>query len=470
MLPFTRSHRPRDICQHRTNSLGAQTAANNPRRHGRVKPQFISDHSNASCPAISRCSAFEAHPRDPGPIALARTIAGTARPTTTVLPACRQSAYGNRPDVGAQFLLTDQLVLRHPAARLGVRSAVRTTHDQEPGELRHATAAAGEDWRPLSDGCDDYALCRHVPGSDKIGSGKRGLWRRMAVPSPASQSLAAAAMSLRLIMPQDAERAASADFLEIEGLEKIYGARDSGVTALKNVTLSIGATEFVSLLGPSGCGKSTLLRCISGLERATAGRIAINGAAVNGPPEDMGMVFQRDVLLDWLTVERNILLPCKVKGLPLQDWAPKARALLDLIGLRGFETRYPWELSGGMRQRVAICRALLLNPPLLLMDEPFGALDAMTRDELNVELQRIWMADAKTVVFVTHSISEAVFLSDRVIVMSRSPGRVVDTVPIDLPRPRPLAIRETEKFGQYVARIRQVFESLGMLRGNHARE
>lgn len=277
-------------------------------------------------------------------------------------------------------------------------------------------------------------------------------------------------MSLTLVTSRQIDRAPNADFLHVEALEKVYGARGAGVTALKNVNLSIGAAEFVSLLGPSGCGKSTLLRCVAGLETPTSGSIAINGSAVDGPPQDMGIVFQRDVLLDWLTVERNILLPCKIKGLPAQEWVAKVRALLDLIGLTGFENRYPWELSGGMRQRVAICRALLLNPPLLLMDEPFGALDAMTRDELNLELQRVWMADAKTVVFVTHSISEAVFLSDRIIVMSRSPGRVVDSITVDLPRPRPLAIRETPEFGKYVTRIRQIFESFGMLRGAHARE
>jgi NitT/TauT family transport system ATP-binding protein len=187
------------------------------------------------------------------------------------------------------------------------------------------------------------------------------------------------------------------DFLGIAGLDKIYPSRDGGITALKGVTLSVGAAEFVSLLGPSGCGKSTLLRCVAGLERPTAGTIYRHGRAVSDPPDDMGVVFQRDVLLDWLTVARNIVLPAKIRRLPLAEWRPKAQHLLELIGLDGFADRYPWELSGGMRQRVAICRALLLNPTLLLMDEPFGALDAMTRDELNLELQRIWLADAKTV-------------------------------------------------------------------------
>jgi NitT/TauT family transport system ATP-binding protein len=262
---------------------------------------------------------------------------------------------------------------------------------------------------------------------------------------------------------------AGPNFLDIESVDKIYGTRGGTITALKNVTLSVGSSQFVSLLGPSGCGKSTLLRCVAGLERPSSGRISLHGSEVLSPPKDMGMVFQRDVLLDWLTVERNILLPSKIRGLPADEWADKARGLLEVIGLTGFENRFPWELSGGMRQRVAICRALLLDPLLLLMDEPFGALDAMTRDELNLELQRIWLGNAKTVLFVTHSIPEAVFLSDRVVVMSRSPGRVVDTLTIDLPRPRPLAIRETREFGQYVSSIREIFESFGLLRGSHVR-
>ena len=262
---------------------------------------------------------------------------------------------------------------------------------------------------------------------------------------------------------------AGPNFLDIESVDKIYGARGGTITALKNVTFAVGSSQFVSLLGPSGCGKSTLLRCVAGLERPSSGRISLHGSEVVSPPKDMGMVFQRDVLLDWLTVERNILLPSRIRGLPADEWADKARGLLDVIGLTGFEKRFPWELSGGMRQRVAICRALLLDPLLLLMDEPFGALDAMTRDELNLELQRIWLGNAKTVLFVTHSIPEAVFLSDRVVVMSRSPGRVVDTLTIDLPRPRPLAIRETREFGRYVSAIREIFESFGLLRGAHVR-
>jgi len=261
--------------------------------------------------------------------------------------------------------------------------------------------------------------------------------------------------------------APSNDFLAIDGVEKIYATSTGPIVALRDVSLRIGSAEFISLLGPSGCGKSTLLRCIASLERQTAGTILLHGQHVLQPPDDMGIVFQRDVLLDWLTVERNILLPCRMRRLPIAAWRPKARALLKLIGLEGYENRFPWELSGGMRQRVAICRALLLNPSLLLMDEPFGALDAMTRDELNLELQRLWLADAKTVLFVTHSISEAVFLSDRVVVMSPSPGRVVAVVDIDLARPRDLSIRETPEFARHVAHIRRTFESFGILKGSH---
>ena len=254
--------------------------------------------------------------------------------------------------------------------------------------------------------------------------------------------------------------------VEIAAVDKLYGA----VTALRGVSLSIAARSFVSLLGPSGCGKSTLLRCVAGLETITAGSIRIGDTPVTAPPDGLGMVFQRDVLLDWLSVLDNILLPAKLQHQDLAAARTRAGELLTVIGLEGYEQRHPWELSGGMRQRVAICRALLLDPALLLMDEPFGALDAMTRDELNLELQRLWLANPKTVLFVTHSIPEAVFLSDRIVVMSRSPGRVVEIIDVDLPRPRPLAVRETPDFGRHVAHIREIFEGFGLLRGRHARE
>jgi NitT/TauT family transport system ATP-binding protein len=256
--------------------------------------------------------------------------------------------------------------------------------------------------------------------------------------------------------------------VNIQNVDKIYSVHDGELVALKDVEVTVGGGEFVSILGPSGCGKSTLLRCVAGLDHPTKGSITFGGKPVDGPPLDMGFVFQRDVLLDWLNVIDNVLLPCQIKRLPTAEWKSKAYALLKLIGLAGFEQRQPWELSGGMRQRVAICRALLLNPSLLLMDEPFGALDAMTRDELNLELQNVWLTNAKTVLFVTHSISEAVFLSDRVLVMSPSPGRIVDIIQVDLPRPRPLSVRETPEFTRHLAHIRELFEGFGILRGTRA--
>jgi NitT/TauT family transport system ATP-binding protein len=254
-------------------------------------------------------------------------------------------------------------------------------------------------------------------------------------------------------------------FLEIKNVAKTYSSARGDVVALEDINLTIHASEFISILGPSGCGKTTLLRCLAGLDQPSSGRISIGPKLVAGPPDNLGVVFQRDVLLEWRTVLQNVLLPVEVYRLKMNEWRPKALQSLELLGLTGFEHRYPWELSGGMRQRVAICRALLLNPSLMLMDEPFGALDAMTRDELNLELQRIWMAHSKTVVFVTHSITEAVFLADRVVVMSRSPGRIADVIDVDLARPRELAIRETSEFARLSRKARLLFEQMGLLRG-----
>jgi NitT/TauT family transport system ATP-binding protein len=253
-------------------------------------------------------------------------------------------------------------------------------------------------------------------------------------------------------------------FVEIRDFTKVFHSRRGDVVALQDANLDIRRSEFLSVLGPSGCGKSTLLRCLAGLERPTRGELLIGGQAVEGPPNGLGVVFQRDVLFEWRNVLQNVLLPAEIAGLDIQGLRPKALALLQLLGLTGFEKRYPWELSGGMRQRVSICRALLMNPSLLLMDEPFGALDAMTRDELNLELQRVWIEDAKTVFFVTHSIAEAVFLGDRVVVMSPSPGRITAVIDIDLPRPRDLAMRDTPAFGRYTGQIREIFQNLGVMR------
>ena len=255
-------------------------------------------------------------------------------------------------------------------------------------------------------------------------------------------------------------------FLQIKNVAKTYRSARGDVVALEDINLTIHASELISILGPSGCGKTTLLRCLAGLDQPSSGTIAIGQKTVVGPPDNLGVVFQRDVLLEWRTVLENVLLPVEVYRLKLSEWRPRALKSLEALGLAGFEHRYPWELSGGMRQRVAICRALLLNPSLMLMDEPFGALDAITRDELNLELQRIWMARSKTIVFVTHSISEAVFLADRVVVMSRSPGRLADIINVELARPRELAVRETSEFARLIRKARLLFEQMGLMRGN----
>jgi NitT/TauT family transport system ATP-binding protein len=260
------------------------------------------------------------------------------------------------------------------------------------------------------------------------------------------------------------ENVPGAGDVRIHAVDKTYPGRSGSVTALKDVNVSVKGGEFVSILGPSGCGKSTLLRCVAGLDHPSQGSITLGGQPIDAPPLDMGFVFQRDVLLDWLNVINNVLLPCKLKKLPIHQWKPKALALLKLIGLAGFEHRRPWELSGGMRQRVAICRALVDDPVLLLMDEPFGALDAMTRDQMNIELQKMWRAEHKTVVFVTHSISEAIFLGDRVVVFTPRPGRIADVVQVDLPRPRRLAVRGSERFNGYASHIRTLFEGMGLLK------
>jgi NitT/TauT family transport system ATP-binding protein len=253
-------------------------------------------------------------------------------------------------------------------------------------------------------------------------------------------------------------------FLSVSRVGKTYASPRGDVVALADLNLQIAAGEFVSVLGPSGCGKSTLLKCIAGLESATTGDIRISTKPLNGPPDNLGMVFQRDVLLDWLTIIQNIMITAHFKRLDPRAIRKKAQELLALFGLEGFENRHPWELSGGMRQRAAICRALVDDPKLMLMDEPFGALDAMTRDDLNMEMQRIWLRSPKTVVFVTHSIPEAVFLSDRVVVMARSPGRIVNAYHINLPRPRSLAVRSAPEYNRYLTEIRDEFTRLGVLK------
>jgi len=250
-------------------------------------------------------------------------------------------------------------------------------------------------------------------------------------------------------------------------VQKVYSG-DRDVLALEKVSLNIGNGEFVSILGPSGCGKSTFLRCVAGLESITDGELFVEGRKVVGPPDHVGMVFQRDALLDWRTIEENIYLPIEFKGKARADYREKAKQLLKLTGLSDFADRYPRQLSGGMRQRASICRALIDDPALLMMDEPFGALDAFTRDQMNVELQRIWMKTRNTVMFVTHGITEAVFLADRVVVFAPRPGRIIETLEITLPRPRPLDIRASAEFGRYCSRIRELFQDMGIMKEENA--
>jgi NitT/TauT family transport system ATP-binding protein len=250
---------------------------------------------------------------------------------------------------------------------------------------------------------------------------------------------------------------ASPPLITVAALTQTYVSQDrSSVPALAEVSLDIAPGEFVTIVGPSGCGKTTLLRIMGGLLRPTSGGVRLLGRPVSGPSRSVGIVFQDPVLLPWRTVLDNVMLPVQVLGLDRAVYRARALDLLGLVGLRGFEGRYPHELSGGMRQRVSLARALVHDPALLLMDEPFGALDAMTREAMNLELQRIWRESGKTVAFITHSIAEAVFLGDRVVVMSPRPGRIADVVAVELGRPRDLDLMASDAFGVYARKIRQV--------------
>lgn len=250
--------------------------------------------------------------------------------------------------------------------------------------------------------------------------------------------------------------------LVIRDLGMVFRRGDSTVEALAAVDLSVADREFVAIVGPSGCGKSTLLKLITGLRQPTRGAIALHGRNVEGPRSDVGIVFQSPVLLPWRTVLDNVLLPADVLGLPRAEYRDKALALLELVGLGGFAKNYPQELSGGMQQRAAIARALVHDAPLLLMDEPFGALDAMTREQMNIELQRIWAASRKTVLFITHSIAEAVFLADRIVVLSPRPGRVLEIIDNPMPRMRSLDDTLTPEFGELVRHVRVLLGGQGI--------
>lgn len=242
----------------------------------------------------------------------------------------------------------------------------------------------------------------------------------------------------------------------VEDLHKSYLTSGGRISALQDINLAIGKDEFIALVGPSGCGKSTLLRIVSALIRPSKGKILIDGAPLTGPSKEVGIVFQQAVLLPWRTVLDNVLLPTEILRIDATKSRARSYELLKMVGLSGFEMRYPHELSGGMQQRVAICRALIHNPSMLLMDEPFAALDAMTREELGLELLRIWSMEKKTIIFVTHNISEAILLADRVVAMSPRPGRISEIVSVELPRPRTLDMEFSAQFKAYWDRIRAV--------------
>jgi len=244
--------------------------------------------------------------------------------------------------------------------------------------------------------------------------------------------------------------------IEIENVSKYFVSRDHDrVEALTNVSISIRRNEFVCLVGPSGCGKSTLLRLVGGLLPVSQGRVVIEGKLVARPRAETGIVFQSPTLLPWASVLDNVLFPLKIMKRVTPESAGRARSLLKLVGLEGFEGKYPRELSGGMQMRTGICRALMHDPDILLMDEPFGSLDALTREELTLQLMRIWREQPKTVLFVTHSIPESVMLADRVVVLSARPGRIVEIVQVDVPRPRKFGMEALDDFQRAASRIRQ---------------
>ncbi len=246
--------------------------------------------------------------------------------------------------------------------------------------------------------------------------------------------------------------------VRLQGVGMVFAVGDQPVTtALEDIDLEIGRGEFVSLIGPSGCGKSTLLRIIGDLIAPTSGAATVNGkpAAQARRARDYGMVFQAPVLFDWRSIEDNVKLPLEIIGYSADRQTARTKAMLDLVELTDFGSHHPWQLSGGMQQRVAIARALAFEPSMLLMDEPFGALDEMTRERMNQEVQRIWAQTGTTIVFVTHSIPEAVFLSTRVVVMSTRPGRITKVIDVDLPRPRTDDTRESERYFEVVTEVRE---------------
>ncbi|MGB9369015.1 MAG: ABC transporter ATP-binding protein [Xanthobacteraceae bacterium] len=249
-------------------------------------------------------------------------------------------------------------------------------------------------------------------------------------------------------------------FIHLAGVKKVYRTGKAEFLAVSQVTFDVASGELVALVGPSGCGKTTLLKILAGLHPHDSGEVRIGSAAQPfNPARDIGMVFQQPLLLKWRRIIDNVLLPAEILGLPAAASRARARDLLALVGLQDAEDKYPYQLSGGMQQRAAIARALVHDPKLILMDEPFGALDALTREKMNLELLRIWEQARKTVVFVTHGITEAVFLGTRVVVLTAGPARMADNFLVELPHPRTLDIKTQEKFGEYTRRI---YRLLGM--------
>ena len=253
--------------------------------------------------------------------------------------------------------------------------------------------------------------------------------------------------------------------LEIQGVSLVYQSSRGPFVALSDLDLTVSRGEFVSILGPSGCGKSTLLSLIAGLIPATKGTLSVLGRKITGPRPDIGVVFQRPTLLPWATVIDNVLIPIRALSRPVKQYRARAHEVLDLVGLADFAESYPGELSGGMQQRVGIARALIHDPELLLMDEPFAALDAMTRERMTVEVQEIWRRTGKTVILITHSISEAVISSNRVFLMSGSPGRIMQEMPIGLPQPRTIEELASARFGQLCGSLRHAFDHFSAASG-----
>ena len=260
-------------------------------------------------------------------------------------------------------------------------------------------------------------------------------------------------------VPQPAAGAERAPLIRMRNLRKVYRKRGEEFLAVSDVTMDIMEGDMVSLVGPSGCGKSTLLKILAGLHGHDGGTLEVGGGSAFNPGRDVGMVFQQPLLLKWRTILDNVLLPADILGLPRKAAVERAHGLLEMVGLAGFADKMPYELSGGMQQRAAIARALIHDPKLVLMDEPFGALDALTREKMNLEMLRIWERSHKTFVVVTHSIQEAVFLGSRCAVLTAGPARMADCFPIELDEPRKLHVKTTPEFGRYVARI---YELLGV--------